>query len=175
MLHSGEAMLHASVELVNNNGVMGYVFNGVGIVLSSLQAVAGLSIAVASLSTGVVVGTAFGAMLMLHGINGIQEAAVNLIDGKNDAEGFLKKKYIVTAEFLGFDSKVGMIAYSSMDMLLSIYGIFRLIKKPDAWRLFHYINADYIRGINVMSRKELFIEVYNDGNSIKAIYDNYPE
>jgi len=62
-----------------------------------------------------------------------------------------------------------------MDLALSIYGIVRLIQKPEAWRLFYYLNSDYVRGIKEMSRNELFIEVYNDGMTIKSITDTYNE
>lgn len=86
-----------------------------------------------------------------------------------------KQGYVATAEFLGFDQKVGQIAYSSMYLALSVYGIVRLVQKPEAWRLFYFLNADYVRGIKEMSRKELFIEVYNDGMAIKSISDTYNE
>ncbi|MEW5290935.1 DUF4225 domain-containing protein [Erwinia papayae] len=172
MLVTGEAVLHASVQLVNNGKFWGYVMNGVGIVLSSFQVLAGLGVFTASLGMGAVVGAGFGALLMLHGANGIEESVLNLINGKDDNEGFLKKKYIQAAEFMGFDQNVGEIAYSSMDLALSLYGIVRLVRKPQAWRLFYYLNSDFIRGFHEMSRKELFIEVYNDTISIKSIYDS---
>ncbi|WP_147198908.1 DUF4225 domain-containing protein [Pantoea sp. CCBC3-3-1] len=175
MLRAGTAAVHASVELVKKGDIWGYVINGVGVVLSGLQVIAGVSVVGASLATGTIIGTAFGGMLVLHGLNGVQESVENLIYGKSDSEGLLKQGYVATAEFLGFDQKVGQIAYSSTDLALSVYGIVRLVQKPEAWRLFYFLNTDYVRGIKEMSRKELFIEVYNDGMAIKSISDNYNE
>lgn len=174
MLRSGEAVQHAAIELVNNDGVWGYVINGVGVVLSTMQVIAGLGVigAAPTFGPGAVIGVGFGAMLVLHGLNGVQESALNLVYNKKDSEGFLKKKYIATAEFLGFDRYVGEIAYSSADLALSLYGIVRLVQKPQTWRLFYYLNTDFTRGFKNMSRKELFIEAYNDGMAIKSIYDS---
>lgn len=59
-----------------------------------------------------------------------------------------------------------------MDLLLSAYGIIRLIRKPEARRLFHYLNTDYVRGIKNMSRFELGVEIYNDSMALKSLYDN---
>lgn len=173
MLRAGTVAVHASVELVKNGDIWGYVINGIGVLLSGLQVIAGVSVISASLATGTIIGTAFGGILVLHGLNGIQESVENLVYGKNDSEGLLKQGYVASAKFLGFDQKVGQIAYSSMDLALSVYGIVRFIQKPEAWRLFYYLNTDYVRGIKEMSRNELFIEVYNDGMTIKSITDSY--
>lgn len=175
MLRAGTAAVHASVELVKNGDFWGYVINGVGVVLSGMQVIAGVSVIGASLASGTIIGSAFGGMLVLHGLNGFQESIENLVYGKTDSVGLLKQGYVATAEFLGFDQRVGQLAYSSMDLALSLYGIVRLIQKPEAWRLYYFLNTDYVRGIKEMSRKELFIEVYNDASAIKSISDTYKE
>ncbi|UIA84656.1 DUF4225 domain-containing protein [Erwinia tracheiphila] len=175
MLRAGTAAVHASVQLVKNGDFWGYVINGVGVVLSGMQVIAGVSVIGASLATGTIIGSAFGGMLVLHGLNGFQESVENLVYGKTDSVGLLKQGYVATAEFLGFDQRVGQLAYSSMDLALSVYGIVRLVQKPEAWRLYYFLNTDYVRGIKEMSRKELFIEVYNDASAIKSISDTYKE
>ncbi|WP_326930175.1 DUF4225 domain-containing protein [Erwinia tracheiphila] len=175
MLRAGTAAVHASVQLVKNGDFWGYVINGVGVVLSGMQVIAGVSVIGASLATGTIIGSAFGGMLVLHGLNGFQESVENLVYGKTDSVGLLKQGYVATAEFLGFDQRVGQLAYSSMDLALSVYGIVRLVQKPEAWRLYYFLNTDYVRGIKKMSRKELFIEVYNDASAIKSISDTYKE
>lgn len=175
MLSAGTAAVHASVQLVKNGDFWGYVINGVGVVLSGMQVIAGVSVIGASLASGTIIGSAFGGMLVLHGLNGFQESVENLVYGKTDSVGLLKQGYVATAEFLGFDQRVGQLAYSSMDLALSLYGIVRLVQKPEAWRLYYFLNTDYVRGIKEMSRKELFIEVYNDASAIKSISDTYKE
>ncbi|PEI05269.1 hypothetical protein CRM79_19700 [Pantoea agglomerans] len=62
-----------------------------------------------------------------------------------------------------------------MDLALSLYGIVRLVKRHEAWRLYYFLNIGYVRGIKEMSRKELFIEVYNDVLAIESISDTYKE
>ncbi|UVH52916.1 DUF4225 domain-containing protein [Pseudomonas sp. CBSPBW29] len=37
------------------------------------------------------------------------------------------------------------MAYGSVDIGLSVYGVTRRVLKPDAWRLFRYLNTDKIR------------------------------
>lgn len=170
MLRTGEASLHASVEFIQQGSAWGYIINGVGIVLSGFQVVAGFGVMAVSASTGIVIGVGFGAMLVLHGVNGIHEGVENTISGTDNAKGFLKKGYISGAEFLGFDPKVGEIAYSTMDLLLSGYGMVRLVTKPQTRRLFYYLGTDYIRGIKEMSRFELGVEMYSDSMAIKSIY-----
>jgi hypothetical protein len=172
LLRTGEAKLQASIQFIQNEKVWGYVINGVGVVLSSLQVIAGLGVIAASVATGTVIGVGFGAMLTLHGANGIMESISNLVKGTDNSQGPLKKGYIAGAEFLGFDAKTGEAVYSGMDLLLSAYGIIRLIRKPEAWRLFHYLNTDYVRGIKSMSRFELGVEIYNDSMALKSLYDN---
>lgn len=175
MLRSGQAALHASVQFVKNEKVWGYIINGVGVVLGGLQMVAGFGVIAASFATGNIIGIGFGAMLTLHGVNGVQEGFHNIIGGTNNSQGFLKQSYIAGAEFLGFDQKTGELAYTSMDLLLSGYGMARLIVKPQTYRLFHYPNTDYVRGIKNMTRFDLGVEIYNDSMSIKSIYNDMKE
>ncbi|WP_017348348.1 DUF4225 domain-containing protein [Pantoea sp. A4] len=171
MLRSGQAALHASVQFVKSDRVWHWIINGVGVVLGGLQVIAGVSVIEASLATGMVFGAGFGALLVAHGANSIQESALNLYYGVDNTQGFVKKTYIAGAEFLGFDQKTGELAYSIMDLGLSAYGMGRLIIKPDSWRLFRHLPTDYVRGIKEMSRFDLGVEVYNDSMTIKSIAD----
>ena len=171
MLRSGQAALHASVQFIKSDNVWHWVINGVGIVLGSLQVIAGIGVIEASLATGMVFGAGFGALLIAHGANSVQESALNLYHGVDDSRGLLKRSYIAGAEFLGFDEKTGELAYTIMDLGLSAYGMSRLIVKPEIWRLFRHLPTDYIRGIKQMSRFDLGVEIYNDSMAIKTLLD----
>ena len=171
MLRSGQAALHASVQFIKNDKVWHWIINGVGVVLGGLQVLAGAGIVAASLATGNIIGIGFGAMLVLHGGNSIQESGTNLVTGNDDSQGFLKNTYIAGAEFLGFDKETGELAYTSMDLLLSGYGMARLVIKPDSYRLFRHLRTDYVRGIKHMTRFDLGVEVYNDSMALKSMYD----
>jgi hypothetical protein len=172
MLRSGQAALHASVQFIKSDAVWHYIINGVGVVLGGLQVIAGVGVIEASLATGMVFGAGFGALLVAHGANSIQESALNLYHGIDSGQGFMKKTYIAGAEFLGFDQKTGELTYSVMDLGLSAYGMGRLIIKPESWRLFRHLPTDYVRGIKEMSRFDLGVEIYNDSMTIKSLVGN---
>ncbi len=109
---------------------------------------------------------AAGTLLVIHGLNGLQESATNLSQNRNDTTGFAKKGYIATAEFLGFDPKVGKIAYNVMDLSLSGYGVMRQVVKANAWRLFRFIPSDFVRNYKKMSNTALTIEATGDAISV---------
>lgn len=167
------AKLVVSAELVNKLDSLGYVINGVGIFLGGFQVIAGIGITAVSFTHANVVGTIAGAALILHGLNGIEESVRNIKTGKSDNTGFLKERYMSTAEFMGFDRKIGSLAYSSTDIVLSVYGLSRIVLRPDTWRLFRHIPSDYVRSINNTSAPALMIEGIGDGLSIKSAYDSY--
>lgn len=158
--------------MVNNNlDKWGYFINGVSIILGTGQVLAGGGIVSASIFTGNIVGVIAGASLVLHGLNNIQESAFNIINNRDNTSGFLRDAYSATAEFLGFEAKTGSIAFSSVDLMLSGYGLGRMVLKPDAWRLFRFIPTDYIRSIKTMGAPALAIEALGDGLTIKSIYE----
>ncbi|MBP5946895.1 MULTISPECIES: DUF4225 domain-containing protein [unclassified Pseudomonas] len=56
---------------------------------------------------------------------------------------------------IGGGPSEGNTARGTVDLGLFVYGAGRLILKPDAWRLFRYVRADYVR-------------VYEDSNKIAS-------
>ncbi|MFV8797029.1 DUF4225 domain-containing protein [Yersinia sp. LJYL362] len=75
-------------------------------------------------------------------------------------------------KFFGFDKKVGVLAYNFMSIGLSGYGMARMVLKPDAWRLFRHIPADYVRNIKTMGYGSLDIESTGNALSVKANNDS---
>ena len=163
-----DAKIVASGEIVKELDSWGYIINGVGVVLGGFQIVAGVGIALASAPMGNIVGIGAGALLMLHGLNAMQEGALNIASSRNDNEGFLKRGYIDTAKFIGFDAKTGSMAYSSMDLALSGYGLARSVLKPNAYRLFTFIPSDFVRRYKNISAPALTIEVIGDAFSVRS-------
>lgn len=170
-LSMGSAQIVAVAQLVQKNGIWGYVINGVLVVVSGIAVIVGLGITFTSIATANIVGFAFGGMLALHAANAFQESLDNFKSGNDDAVGFLKKGYIYTVKFLGFNERTGRLAYNYMDLFLSGYGMSRLVLKPEAWRLFHYLRTDHVRNIKNMSRTDLLIEMGNDAITIKSIHE----
>ncbi|WP_240042200.1 DUF4225 domain-containing protein [Photorhabdus khanii] len=90
-------------------------------------------------------------------------------------KGYLRQGYEKGFESLGFDKKTGNLVYGGVDIALSGYGLLRNILKPEAWRLFKYINQDYIRSYKNMNGYALGFEIGVDGITIKSTYDSYNE
>lgn len=63
-----------------------------------------------------------------------------------------------------------LMAYGSVDLGLSAYGVGRLILKPDAWRLFRYVRTDYVRGYENSSKAALTFEVVSDTATVNSMY-----
>lgn len=151
MLRTGEAVLTASVRFYEeNNKVIGYIIDGVGVVLGGMRVIGGVGLILGSISTGNVIGLVAGATLIFHGAGSIREHL-----GK---ENFAINSYENAASFLGFDKKLGLLAYQTIDLSTSFYGAFKLTLKPDAWRLFYYTGPDFYRKIATMSKPALAIQ-----------------
>lgn len=110
-------------------------------------------------------------MIILHGVNNFQESLSNLKSQRNDTDGFLRSRYIETAEFFGFKGDTGRIAFSSVDLLLSGYGLARMVLKPDSWRLYRYLPSDFVRSLKITGAPSLALEAVGDTITVKAIYD----
>ncbi len=117
--------------------------------LGGFQIVAGITIFTGSLAHLNIVGMVAGATLFLHGINGIEEGIVNIKNGSEGHVGKIKEGYINTARFMGFDEKVGALAYSSMDLSLSAYGMARFVLKED-FRNDHGKNISHQKSIKAI-------------------------
>jgi Protein of unknown function (DUF4225) len=172
MLKTKKAKTVVSIEMTKDRDTWGYVITGVGILIGGLTVLGGLTVVAGSLATGNILGVVAGATIILHGANGIQEVIKNLIYDTDSSTGFMLNGYIATAEYLGFDTKVGIMAYNLMSIGLSGYGMARLVLKPDAWRLFRYIPTDYVRNIKTMGYGSLMIEGMGNTLSLKAINDS---
>nr|WP_150603574.1 DUF4225 domain-containing protein [Pseudomonas fluorescens] len=53
---------------------------------------------------------------------------------------------------------------------MSLYGVGRLILKLDAWRLFRYVHADYVRGYQNSSKAALMLEAVFNTITIGTMY-----
>lgn len=167
MLRTGEAYLAAAVNLYEDNGkIVGYVISGVGIVLGGIQIVGGAMMAVGSASTGNILGVIAGATLIFHGTSNLMEN-IDKLTGVPNPGNIAQNAYMGAAEFLGFERKTGMLAWQGMNMVTSMYGIFRPMLKPESWRLYDWLSTDFYRKVSTMTRPALAIEV---GKSAHKIY-----
>ncbi|WP_259645203.1 DUF4225 domain-containing protein [Pseudomonas cichorii] len=142
----------------------------VGTIAGSLQVAGGVGVCYGSIGTLCVV---FGLPLIAHGANNVYENGRNLITGRTDTEGPLRKGYQTLSKRVGSSEFEGNMVYGSVDLLLSGYGAGRLILKPDAWRLFRYIRTDHIRAYQNTSLKVFATERGGDVLTIESMYDQW--
>lgn len=140
---------------------------GVGAIAGALQFVTGAGICYGSAGTLCLF---VGAPLMAHGANNTYENGRNLWEGRSDIQGPVRKGYQEAAKVVGRGAFEGNMAYGAVDLGLSVYGLGRLVLKPDAWRLFRYVRTDYVRGYENSNKASLVIEVFSDASTIDSMY-----
>lgn len=168
LIRTKAAQLYTRVEFVKeNNEIVGYVISAVSVVLSGFEIVAG----VALFGTMTPVGMLAGATLVMDGLNGISKEINNQILGKKESQGAFADGAIAAAEFLGFQGNAGLALYNGVSLAANVYGVFGLIRKPNTWRLFHYLPQDFHRKVSSMSRPMLTMKIVGYGLKAKIIYD----
>nr|WP_315445388.1 DUF4225 domain-containing protein [uncultured Pseudomonas sp.] len=152
------SLLSQSVEIARK---------GVGAIAGALQFVAGAGICYGSAGALCLF---VGAPLMAHGANNTYENGRNLWEGRSDIQGPVRKGYQEAAKLIGGGAFEGNMAYGTVDLGLSVYGLGRLVLKPDAWRLFRYVHSDYVRGYENSSKTALTLEAASDAITIESMY-----
>ncbi|MCF5707323.1 DUF4225 domain-containing protein [Pseudomonas syringae] len=142
----------------------------VGLLAGTLQVSSGAAVCYASVGTLCLL---FGVPLMAHGANNIYENGRNLLETRSDTEGPTRKVYQQLSKLAGGTEFHGNMAYGGVDIGLSLYGLARLVVKPDAWKLFAYVRADKIRGYQAVSKKVFFIERMGDAVTIESVYKEW--
>lgn len=92
-----------------------------------------------------------GLTLTIHGINSITENGVSLYTNDPDYKGFASRWYEEGAVALGYTKAHGDLVYAGVDIAFSGFGLFKQALKPDAWRLFRYVNEDFLIGYKTMT------------------------
>lgn len=168
LIRTNAAKIYAKIEfLKENNEILGYVISAVKVVVSGLEIVGG----VAFFGTLTPVGMLVGATLVMDGLNGISKEINNQLLGKQNSQGAFADGAISTAQFLGFRGNTGLAVYNGVSLAANAYGVFGLIRKSNAWRLFHYVPQDFYRKVNSMSRPMLTMKIVGYGLKAKIIFD----
>ncbi|MFA1563331.1 DUF4225 domain-containing protein [Aliivibrio fischeri] len=118
-----------------------------------------------------------GAPLMAHGVNNMYEGGRYFVDGSENTIGPVRFAYRQTSAALGYTDNEADIAYGSIDLGLSFYGLTSALKAPvnasisgvKQFKLFRYASDDYIKGYKTMSKSALRLEVLSNGLTIKSI------
>lgn len=143
---------------------------GVGAIAGAFQIATGAGICYGSAGTLCLFA---GAPMMVHGANNLYENGRNLLENRSDTQGPVRKVYQEGAKLLGGGALEGNMAYGTVDLGLSAYGVGRMVLKPDAWRLYRYINTDYIKSYKAMGSSALIFEGVSDSVTGRSMYLEY--
>jgi len=143
---------------------------GVGAIAGAFQFATGVGICYGSVGTLCLFA---GVPMMAHGANNVYENGRNLIENRADTQGLVRKGYQSAAKAMGGSESEGNMAYGAMDLGLSAYGVSRMVLKPDAWRLFRYVNTDYVKAYTTIGTKALIFEGVSDTLTGRSMYLEY--
>lgn len=107
---------------------------------------------------------------MAHGANNVYEGGRNLMTGQSDTVGPVRSAYQSAALAMGHGEREANMAYGSVDIGLSAYSVVRHVLKPDAWRLFRYLDSDRIRAYKIMRPSSLGAEAIIDSITLEQLY-----
>lgn len=141
--------------------------NGIGVVAGALQIATGVGVCYASAGTLCLIA---GVPLMAHGANNVYEGGRNLMTGQSDTVGPVRGAYQAAAFAMGHGEREANIAYGSVDIGLSVYSLVRQVLRPDAWRLFRYLDSDRVRAYKIMKPISLGTEAIIDSIAIEQLY-----
>jgi len=167
-LTMGQAKIFLTVSMEKYNKELGYTIDAVNLVVGTVQLAGGVSIARSAIKTASLIGKIAGSYVAISGGSSATESLYKL-NGDANPPGFLKDAYVGAAKFMGFNKKLGLTAYHSMEIISSAYGVFRLGLKPGAHRLYRFIPADFRIQVNQMSRASLTLEILVSGNNLRVI------
>ena len=108
---------------------------------------------------------------MLNGANSTYENGRNLFENRSDTVGPVRSGYRAISGVLGKGDCEADVAYGVVDLTSSAYGIGKMVLKPDSWRLFRYVNTDYVRGYQQATRGGFIFDRLMDSATAESMYD----
>ncbi|MCS8552358.1 DUF4225 domain-containing protein [Citrobacter sp. XY323] len=117
-----------------------------------------------------------GVSMIVQGLNNIYENGYYLV-AYEEVSGPLREAYRYTASKAGYDRKFGDMAYSTIDLALSGYGVARKIPTPrdKSWSLFgiKLHQTDYTRGIVDMTKPVFMLDIISDEITVLSLMPAY--
>lgn len=174
-VYSGKKSTAQGLEAINKqrsalikHTLLDQTLLGVGIAAGGMQIAMGGGICYFSAGT---LCLGIGAPLMLQGGNNIYENGRNLLSGRSDTQGPIRKVYHSVAKAVGGTEREGNIAYGVVDLAGSAYGAGRLVLKPESWRLFRHIRSDYLYGYQRNTVGGAAIGKVSDVNTLQTLFE----
>lgn len=176
-VYSGKKSTDQGLDAINKQRIalvkhtlMDKALLGVGVAAGGMQIAMGGGICYFSAGT---LCLGIGTPLMLQGGNNIYENGRNLLSGRSDTQGPIRKVYHSVAKAVGGTEREGNIAYGVVDLAGSVYGAGRLVLKPESWKLFRYVRADYLRGLQSSNPGSTAVGLVSDANTFITIKDQW--
>ncbi|MCL2891953.1 DUF4225 domain-containing protein [Brenneria tiliae] len=168
MLKIGTAKLYAQVQYVQKeNRIVGYVISAVHVVLAGTLIATGAFL----IGTMTPIGVLVGAILVVDGANTISREAKRQIFNEPNSQGVIADSVMSAAEFMGFRSESGLAVFNTVSLAANVYSVFGLMRKPGAWRLFHYLRSDFYRKVDSISRPKLTMKLVGYGLKANVVFD----
>lgn len=130
------------------------LLQSVGLAAGVLQVTGGVVMCVGSYG----VGCGLGILTAAHGLNNIYENGTNLLEARTDSKGYVREFHHFVWKSYGGTELEGNMTYGALDLGLSGYGAFRKVLKPGAWRLYKYVETDYIRAYKTLNNRALMFD-----------------
>lgn len=138
------------------------------------QVATGVGICVSTASSGMIPG----ASMIMQGLNNTYENGYYLVVYE-EVSGPLRDAYHYAANKIGYDGRKADIAYGTIDLALSGYGLFRKIPTPreKSWNLFGITikQTDYVRGVREISKPVFMLEIISDEFTILSLMPAFNE
>lgn len=136
------------------------------------QVISGVGLCVSTVGGATVPGAA----MILQGLNNTYENGYYLV-AYEEASGPLRDAYHYAAKKTGFNETLGDIAYGTIDLVLSGYGMARKIPTPreKSWSLFgiRLHQTDYVRGVTDMTKPVFMLEIISDEVTVLSLMPAY--
>ncbi|WP_237234964.1 MULTISPECIES: DUF4225 domain-containing protein [unclassified Pseudomonas] len=139
-----------------------YLQNGIGVAAGVMQVRMGVTI----IGVPGGLGVAPGVLTVGHGVNNIYEGFGNIYHGSDGPStiGPIRSAYRAM-----FNDDKGDMAYYSMDLLVSTYGVFRFVQKPGAVELFRRDPVNYEMAYRQAGKLSLSFEALVDFLTISTM------
>lgn len=167
-LRMGTIKLYAIVEREREqHSTLTITLKRVGFISGAMQVIGGFGLCKASLGAAC---KNYGVPLMIQGTENVWENGYYLLYHEDPKKMPLRYVYRQAAKLLGGDDKDGDIAFSTGDLVLSFSSASTRTLRTDLWRLFRYIQEDYIRSWRTLGAVGGTNELIGDAVSGFTIY-----
>lgn len=167
-LRMGSIKLYAIAERERaKHSMLTIALKQVGFVSGAMQVIGGFGLCKASLGAAC---KNYGVPLMMQGNENVWENGYYLLYHEDPKRMPLRYAYRQVAKLLGGDEKDGDIAFSTGDLVLSFGSASTLTLRTDSWKLFRYIQEDYIRSWRTLGAVGGASELTGDAVSGFTIY-----